>query len=77
MNKILLFVSFLLITWFFIPIYKKPRVIKNVLSEDECEHIQQIASKKLHTSTVSKSRDIDETIRKSETAWIKASEDPV
>ena len=77
MNKILLFVSFLLIIWVFIPIYKKPRVIKNVLSEDECEHIQQIASKKLHTSTVSKSRDIDETIRKSETAWIKASEDPV
>ena len=77
MNRVILFVSFLLIIWFFIPIYEKPRVLKNVLSEDECKHIQDIASKKLHTSTVSKSRDIDESIRKSETAWLKASEDPV
>ena len=77
MTKVLLFVSLLLIIWFFIPFYIKPRVIKNVLSEDECKHIQQIASKKLHTSTVSENRDVDKTIRKSETAWIKASEDPV
>ena len=77
MNKVILFVSFLLIIWFFIPIYEKPRVLKNVLSEDECKHIQDIASKKLQTSTVSMSRDIDEKIRKSETAWLKASEDPV
>ena len=77
MNKVILFVSFLLIIWFFIPIYEKPRVLKSVLSEDECKHIQDIASKKLNTSTVSKSRDVDEKIRKSETAWLKASEDPV
>ena len=77
MNRVILFISFLIIIWFFIPIYEKPRVLKNVLSEDECKHIQDIASKKLHTSTVSKSRDIDESIRKSETAWLKASEDPV
>jgi len=57
--------------------YEKPRVLKNVLSEDECKHIQDIASKKLQTSTVSMTRDIDEKIRKSETAWLKASEDPV
>ena len=77
MNRVILFVSFLLIIWFFIPIYEKPRVLKNVLSEDECKHIQDTASKKLQTSTVSKNRDIDESIRKSETAWLKASEDPV
>ena len=77
MNRIILFVSFLLIIWFFIPIYEKPRVLKNVLREDECEHIKQLASKKLETSTVSKNRDIDENIRKSQTAWLKASEDPV
>ena len=57
--------------------YEKPRVLKNVLSEDECKHIQDIASKKLQMSTVSMSRDIDKSIRKSETAWLKASEDPV
>ena len=51
MNRIILFTSFLVIIWFFIPIYEKPRVIKNVLTEDECDHIKQIASKKLHTST--------------------------
>lgn len=77
MNRVILFISFLLIIWFFIPIYEKPRVLKNVLSEDECKHIQDTASKKLQTSTVSKNRDIDESIRKSETAWLKASEDPV
>lgn len=77
MNRIILFTSFLLIIWFFIPMYEKPRVLKNVLSEDECKHIQDIASKKLQTSTVSMSRDIDKSIRKSETAWLKASEDPV
>ena len=77
MNKVILFISLLLIIWFFIPIYEKPRVLKNMLSEDECDHIKKIASKKLHTSTVSENRDIDESIRKSETAWLKASEDPV
>lgn len=77
MNRIILFTSFLLIIWFFIPMYEKPRVLKNVLSEDECKHIQDIASKKLQMSTVSMSRDIDKSIRKSETAWLKASEDPV
>jgi len=77
MNRIILFTSFLVIIWFFIPIYEKPRVIKNVLTEDECKHIRDIASKKLQTSTVSMDRDTDESVRKSETAWLKASEDPI
>ena len=77
MNKVILFVSFLLIIWFFIPIYENPRVLKSVLSEDECKHIRDIASKNLQTSTVSMDRDTDESVRKSETAWLKASEDPV
>lgn len=77
MNRVLFVTALLLIIWFFIPIYEKPRVLKNVLTKDQCEHIKQLASKKLETSTVSKSRDIDEKIRKSETAWLKASEDPI
>ena len=77
MNKVILFISFLLIIWFFIPIYENPRVLKSVLSEDECKHIRDIASKKLQTSTVSMDRDTDESVRKSETAWLKASEDPI
>ena len=39
MNKVILFVSFLLIIWFFIPIYEKPRVLKNVLSEKKNANI--------------------------------------
>ena len=59
MNKVILFVSFLLIILFFIPIYENPRVLKSILSEDECKHIRDIASKKLHTSTISMDHDID------------------
>ena len=44
MNKVILFVSFLLIIWFFIPIYEKPRVLKSVLSKQECDHIHENCS---------------------------------
>ena len=77
MNKVLVLISILVLIWYIIPVYYEPRRIKKVLSEEECDHIKNIASKKLHKSTVSMSRDIDETIRKSKTAWLKASEDPV
>jgi len=77
MNRVLLLISITLLILYFIPTYTNPKIIKTVLTKDECDHIKQVASKKLHASTVSKSRNIDETIRKSETAWIKASEDPV
>lgn len=77
MNRVLLLISITLLILYFIPTYTNPKIIKTVLTNDECDHIKQVASKKLHASTVSKSRNIDETIRKSETAWIKASEDPV
>ena len=52
MNRVLIFIILLLIIWFFIPIYRKPRIIKNVLSDEECEHIKQFATKRLQTSTV-------------------------
>jgi len=77
MNRVLLLISITLLILYFIPTYTNPKIIKTVLTKDECDHIKQVASKKLHASTVSKSRNIDETIRKSETAWIKTSEDPV
>ena len=77
MNRIILFTSFLLIIWFFIPIYEKPRVLKNVLSEDECEHIKKIAEPELKPSTIGGNFNINNSERKSETAWIRASEDPI
>ena len=72
-NKIILFLSFLLIIWFFIPIYKKPRVLKNVLSEKDCDHIRKIAEPNLKPSTIGGNFEINNSERKSETAWIRAS----
>ncbi len=76
-NKIILFLSFLLIIWFFIPIYRNPTVIKNVLSKRECDHIRKIAEPNLEPSTIGGDYEINNSERKSETAWIRASEDPV
>jgi hypothetical protein len=77
MNRIILFVSFLLIIWFFIPIYEKPRVIKGVLSKQDCDHIRKIAEPNLQPSTIGGDYEINNSERKSETAWIRASEDPI
>src|SRR5210317_1800816 len=77
MNRVILFVSFLLIIWFFIPIYEKPRVLKSVLSKQECDHIMKITEPNLKPSTVGSDYELDNSTRKSETAWLKASEDPI
>ena len=76
-NKILLVFALLFILWYIAPIYIKPVVIENVLTREECDHIKNIASKRLSTSTVSMSRDIDTKVRQIETAWIKPGEDKV
>ena len=76
-NKILLVFALLFILWYIAPIYIKPVVIENVLTHEECDHIKNIASKRLSTSTVSMSRDIDTKVRQSETAWIKPGEEKV
>ena len=71
---ILLFLIVLLV--YLLPIYPKPVVIENFLSENERIHIKQEAKSKLHVSTVDKDRRVDEQIRKSETAWL-STEDPI
>ena len=71
---ILLFLIVLLA--YLLPIYPKPVVIENFLSENERIHIKQEAKSKLHVSTVDKDRRVDEQIRKSETAWL-STEDPI
>lgn len=65
---ILLFL--ILIVVYLLPVYKEPKVIKNFITEEERVHIIKEAESKLTVSTVGKSRDIDESIRKSETAWL-------
>ena len=71
---ILLFLIVLLV--YLLPIYPKPVVIENFLSENERIHIKQKAKSKLQVSTVDKNRRVDEQIRKSETAWL-STEDPI
>jgi len=71
---ILLFLIVLLV--YLLPIYPKPVVIENFLSENERIHIKQEAKSKLQASTVDKDRRVDEQIRKSETAWL-STEDPI
>lgn len=71
---ILLFLIVLLA--YLLPIYPKPVVIENFLSENERIHIKQEAKSKLQASTVDKDRRVDEQIRKSETAWL-STEDPI
>lgn len=58
------------------PTYREPVVIENFISKDECLYIIKKAESSLHTSTVGKSRQVDENIRKSSTAWLKK-DDPV
>ena len=71
---LLLFI--ILLVWFLIPTYQKPKVIRNFLTEDEIAHIKKEAESKLFTSTVSEDKTIDKTQRDSETAWLDL-EDPI
>ena len=70
-------ISIVLIILHVLPKYREPIIVPNVLNKHECEHIKKISGKKLKASTVSLNRDLDNSIRKSETAWIKKGEDPV
>lgn len=68
---ILLVLIFILVIAFLLrPRYYEPRVMKNIISPDECAYIIEKASKQLSPSTVSGDRIVDENIRFSETAWL-------
>tara|TARA_B110000503_G_scaffold24182_2_gene38061 strand:- start:1698 stop:2291 length:594 start_codon:yes stop_codon:yes gene_type:complete len=71
-------IVFILIVFvlYLIPRYPNPTVIKNFITESERRHIIQEASGKLETSMISRNKRVDESIRKSETAWLSR-EDPV
>ena len=59
-----------------IPVYKSPVVIHDFITDEEIEHIKTEAKKTFKTSTISSSPAIDESIRKSETAWLELT-DPI
>lgn len=50
--------------------YREPMVIRNILTDEECEHIKSKALPKLKMSTVSDDMIVDDAIRRSETAWL-------
>lgn len=72
LNKYLTLIITLLILYFIlVPKYYQPRVVKGMLTDDECEYIKNKAEPKLKPSTISNSKILDPRIRKSETAWIR------
>lgn len=71
-----LILALTLLVLYLMPVYTKPVVIKNAVTKEEREHIMKEASSKLATSTISEDFKVDESVRKSETAWLELS-DPI
>jgi len=72
MYVILLIIILIMYT---LPTYQKPRILSNILTEEECDYIIEKSKNILTRSTVGKEHSIDST-RISETAWLDL-EDPV
>ena len=72
----LIIIALMLLILYALPTYPTPKVLNNFLSESERRHIIREASGKLEHSSISHNKRIDESIRKSETAWLSR-EDPV
>lgn len=68
--------ALLILILYMLPTYPKPRVLKNFLSESERRHIIQEAIGNLQTSSISHDKRVDESIRKSDTAWLSR-DDPI
>ena len=75
-NKMILLLFLVLVIAYLIPKYPRPRVFHDFISDEERRYIIQKAEKELKPSEVSEDRGIDESARKSETAWLDHS-DPV
>ena len=71
---VLLFI--ILLVWYLIPVYQKPRVIPNFISDEEIEYIKKEAKSKFSTSTVHQNGTIDKSQRDSDSAWLDL-KDPV
>jgi len=72
----LILVCLLLLVWFMIPTYKEPIVMKNFITDEERQYILKESESKLKVSTIGKSSEVNEKVRKSETAWLSR-DDPV
>lgn len=65
------FLIFTLLLFFLRPTYRPPRVLARMLSHEECDYIMQASRKRLQPSTVAQTRKFDESVRRSETAWLQ------
>ena len=72
----ILLLFLILLVVYLLPVYQKPRVFHNFITPQERKHIIETASADLKPSKISIDRNLDETVRKSETAWLSR-EDPV
>lgn len=70
-SRMLLLVFIIILVFYLLPKYPTPRVFENFITDEECEYIIQQAKKNMKTSTVAIEKKVDESIRKSETAWLK------
>jgi len=72
----ILLIFIIVLVWYLIPVYQKPRVIPNFISDEEIEHIKKEAESRFSTSTIDENKTIDKTQRDSDTAWLDL-EDPI
>jgi predicted 2-oxoglutarate/Fe(II)-dependent dioxygenase YbiX len=59
-----------------IPVYPQPKVYHDFITPEERKYIIERSEKELKTSLVSEDRYIDDSVRKSETAWLDR-DDPI
>ena len=75
-GKMILLLFLILLVIYLLPVYPQPRVYHDFISPEERKHIIESAEKELSPSLVSEDRYVDDSIRKSETAWM-GQEDPI
>jgi hypothetical protein len=76
-NIVLIILSILLISILLRPKYQHPSIHRQFVSHETCDYIIQQAKPKLKPSTVSTDTVVDDTIRKSESAWLNVQDSTV
>lgn len=64
------FLVFAIFLIFLRPTYRHPRVLSRMLTHEECDYIMETSRRRLKPSTVAQSHDLDERVRRSDTAWL-------
>lgn len=71
-----LLIAILIFLYLLIPTYERPRILRNLITEEERQYIIDKARPQLKPSTVAANRVLDKKNRVSETAWLDNT-DPV